>query len=63
MLHRHCFLGQTHFRKLVGELCFLKKCRVVILIYMIIYKKRIRFNIALVADPRIARNNFFRVIS
>ena len=38
MLHKRYFLGQTHFRKLFVELCFLKKCYVVTLLYMIIYE-------------------------
>ena len=40
------FLGQTHFGKLFVELYFLKKYCVVTLLYMIIYEKRIIFNIA-----------------
>ena len=32
------FFGQTHFGKLFVEQCFLKKCCVVTLLYMIIYE-------------------------
>ena len=32
-------LGQTHFGKLMVELCFSKKCCVVTLLFMIIYMK------------------------
>ena len=38
MLHKHYFFGQTHFGKLIVELCFSKRCCVVTLLYMIIYE-------------------------